>query len=344
MHVFTEIQNLLSQHQAFVCYAKPNATAWKLLVQQNDNCNVFSDQNGFVFVPFHEGTKVVIPFEGSAFFQGNFEEIEPETVALFPADHVQQSGFENLVANGIATIAQGNLDKVVVSRNLTIPGHFSVIASFKNIIKTYPTAFRYLFVHPKIGIWMGATPEQLVQIHTNEFETVALAGTKLFSDAVEWTPKEITEQKIVTDYIVSNISSRVKNLAVSEPQTIQAGNLAHLKSVITGQLTTDFSALDLITTLHPTPAVCGLPKAAAMEFILSNEQYHRSYYSGYLGEFNSQDATDLFVNLRCMQWEEQAVTIYVGCGITADSDPQLEYIETVNKSMTMRNVLVKSKK
>jgi isochorismate synthase len=171
-----------------------------------------------------------------------------------------------------------------------------------------------------------------------------LAGTKLFSDAVEWTPKEITEQKIVTDYIVSNISSRVNNLAVSEPKTVQAGNLAHLKSVITGQLTTDFSALDLITTLHPTPAICGLPKELATEFILANEQYHRSYYAGFLGEFNSQNTTDLFVNLRCMQWEEQAVTIYVGCGITADSDPQLEYIETVNKSMTMRNVLVEIKK
>jgi isochorismate synthase len=342
MKVFNEIQNLLSQHQAFVCYVKPNATVWNLLVQKKDNCIEFTGQDGFVFVPFQEGTKVVIPFEGSVFYQGIFEEIEPESITLFPTDHQQQDDFENLVAKGISAIAQGNLDKVVVSRKLTISGQFSIIATFKNIIKTYPNAFRYLFVHPKIGIWMGATPEQLIQIHTNEFETVALAGTKLFSDAVVWTPKEINEQKIVTDYIVSNISSRVNNLAVSEPKTVQAGNLAHLKSVITGQLTTDFSALDLITTLHPTPAICGLPKAAATEFILTNEQYHRSYYAGFLGEYNFQDTTDLFVNLRCMQWEEQVVTIYVGCGITADSDPQLEYIETVNKSMTMRNVLVKS--
>ena len=344
MQVFTKIQSLLAQHQAFVCYAKPNTSVWNLLVQGNEESIEFSGQDGFVFVPFHEGAKITIPFEGSSFFQGNLAEFEHETVVPFPTDHLQQTDFENLVTKGISAIVEGNLDKVVVSRKQSIPGHFSIVASFKNILKAYPTAFRYLFVHPKIGIWMGATPEQLVQIKHNQFETVALAGTKLFSETVDWTPKEITEQKIVTDYIVSKISAQVKNLAVSDSQTVQAGNLAHLKSVITGQLTTDFSALDLVTTLHPTPAVCGLPKAAATEFIIANEQYHRAYYSGFLGEFNSEDTTDLFVNLRCMQWEEEAVHVYVGCGITADSDSKLEYIETVNKSMTMRNILVKSKK
>ena len=315
---------------------------WHLGVQSTDDVHLFTGQSGFVFMPFDRGDRVVIPFDAAHFSYGILDAYEDCIFTECQTATDQKETFEKLVATAIATINEGKLDKVVLSRKLTIPGHFSILASFKNIIKTYPTAFRYLFFHPKIGVWWGATSEQLVQIKKDQFETVALAGTKLVSDAVDWTPKEMTEQKIVTDYIVSKISARAKNIAVSEPQTIQAGNLAHLKSVITGQLTADFSALDLITTLHPTPAVCGLPKAAATAFILENENYNRSYYSGFLGEYNSQDATDLFVNLRCMQWEKEGVHVYVGCGITADSDPKLEYIETENKSMTMRNVLVKS--
>jgi isochorismate synthase len=343
MQVFTEIQTLLLHQKPFVCYIKPNATVWNLLVQDNEASIEFSGQNGFVFVPFQDGKKVVIPFEENAFLQGNLEDLAKEPVTQFQTNNLQQTDFENLVSKGVSAIKQGHFDKVVVSRKLSIPGHFSIVASFKNIVYGYPTAFRYLFVHPKIGIWMGATPEQLVKINKDQYETVALAGTKLYSDGLDWTTKEVNEQKIVTDYIVSKIKNHVNDLALSEPQTIQAGNLAHLKSVITGQLTSKFSALDLITTLHPTPAVCGLPKAAATEFIVKNEHYHRSYYAGFLGEYNTAESTDLFVNLRCLQWEENAVHIYVGCGITADSDPNLEYIETENKSMTMRDILVKVK-
>jgi isochorismate synthase len=187
---------------------------------------------------------------------------------------------------------------------------------------------------------MGATPEQLVTINQNQFETVALAGTQLFSEPIIWTTKEIEEQQFVTDFIVSEIASKVENLVVSEPKTIKAGNLAHLKSIITGQLTDDFSALDLITTLHPTPAICGLPKESALDFILKNEAFNRTYYSGFLGEYNSNNQTDLFVNLRCLEVVNNAVNIYVGCGITKDSNPEMEFLETENKSMTMRDVLV----
>jgi isochorismate synthase len=187
---------------------------------------------------------------------------------------------------------------------------------------------------------MGATPERLVKINQNQFETVALAGTQLFSESIIWNTKEIEEQQFVTDFIVSEIASKVKNLIVSEPKTIKAGNLAHLKSIITGQLTGDFSALDLIMTLHPTPAVCGLPKNFAIDFIQKNEVFDRTYYSGFLGEYNSNNQTDLFVNLRCLEVENNAVNIYVGCGITKDSNPEMEFLETENKSMTMRNIIV----
>ena len=340
MQVFEEIQALLLQHKPFVCYVKPNETVWNLLSQQNDEIIEFSNQAGFVFIPFHGGKQVLIPFEGNKFSQGNLEKLEQKSAKSFTSESNQKEAFENLVSKGVSAIQQGEFDKVVLSRKNVLKEQISILETFQNMISTYPTAFRYLFFHPKIGLWMGATPEQLVKINQNQFETVALAGTQLYSENVIWETKEIEEQQFVTDYIVAKVKNKVTQLIVSDAKTVKAGNLAHLKSFISGELTLDFQANDLIKTLHPTPAVCGLPKENAIDFILKNEGYNRKYYAGFLGEYNKDKQTDLFVNLRCLEVDNDVVNIYVGCGITKDSNPEKEFIETENKSMTMRNILV----
>lgn len=340
MQLFEEISTLLSGQKPFVCYLKPNESIWNLQVQQTIDVVTFSGQSGFVFIPFDAGVKICVPTEISSYSQGKFENLEQKSANQFTSEANQKEAFETLVSKGIAAIQNGVFDKVVLSRKIVLNEQILVVATFQNLIATYPTAFRYLFFHPKIGLWMGATPELLVKINQNQFETVALAGTQLFSESIIWNTKEIEEQQFVTDFIVSEIASKVKNLVVSEPKTIKAGNLAHLKSIITGQLAVGFSALDLITSLHPTPAVCGLPKESALEFIQKNEAFDRTYYSGFLGEYNSNNQTDLFVNLRCLEVVNDAVNIYVGCGITKDSNPEMEFLETENKSMTMRNIIV----
>lgn len=342
MQVFEEINTLLSAQNPFVCYVKPNETVWNLLIQQNDEIIEFSNQAGFVFMPFHEGKQVVIPFEGNKFSQGNFEKLDQKSAENFTSEADQKEAFENLVSKGVSSIQQGEFDKVVLSRKIVLKEQISIVDTFQNLISTYPTAFRYLFFHPKIGLWMGATPEQLVKINQDQFETVALAGTQLYSENVIWATKEIEEQQFVTDYIISKVKDKVNQLTFSDAKTVKAGNLVHLKSFISGELTSDFQANDLIKALHPTPAICGLPKEQAIDFILKNEGYNRKYYAGFLGEYNKKNQTDLFVNLRCLEVENDVVTIYVGCGITKDSNPEKEFIETENKSMTMRNILVGS--
>uniref|UniRef100_UPI00404757F9 isochorismate synthase n=1 Tax=Flavobacterium sp. TaxID=239 RepID=UPI00404757F9 len=340
MQVFEEINTFLSAQNPFVCYVKPNENIWNLLVQQNDEIIEFSGQAGFVFMPFYEGKQVVIPFEGNTFLQGNLENIEKKKSENFTSESNQKEAFENLVSKGVTAIQQGEFDKVVLSRKIVLKEQIAIVATFQNLIATYPTAFRYLFFHPKVGLWMGATPEQLIKINQNQFETVALAGTQLYSENVIWTTKEIEEQQFVTDYIVTKVKDKVTQFMVTDAKTVKAGNLAHLKSLISGDLTTHFHVNDLIKTLHPTPAVCGLPKERTIDFILKNEDYNRKYYAGFLGEYKKDNETDLFVNLRCLEVDKDTVNIYVGCGITKDSIPEKEFIETENKSMTMRNVLV----
>ena len=340
MQVFEEIQVLVSQQKPFVCYVKPNESVWNLLIQQTDEITAFSNQAGFVFVPFHGENQVVIPFEGNSFSQGTVETFEQITAPNYNFENNENEDFQKLVSQGIEAIQKNEFDKVVLSRKIVLKKQISIVATFQNLIATYPSAFRYLFFHPRIGLWMGATPEQLVKINQNQFETVALAGTQLYSENVIWATKEIEEQQFVTDYIITKVKNKVKKLIVTDVEAVNAGNLIHLKSYIRGNLTSDFLANDLIQTLHPTPAVCGLPKERAIDFILKNEGYDRKYYAGFLGEYNKENLTDLFVNLRCLEVDDDVVNIYVGCGITKDSIPEKEFIETENKSMTMRNILV----
>ena len=194
MQLFEEINTLLSGQKPFVCYVKPNECIWNLQVQKTSEIVAFSGQSGFMFMPFDAGIKVCIPTDISFFTQGNFENLEHKSANKFTSEANQKDTFENLVSKGIAAIQKGAFDKVVLSRKIVLNEQISVVATFQNLIATYPTAFRYLFFHPKIGLWMGATPERLVKINQNHFETVALAGTQLFSEPIIWNTKEIEEQ------------------------------------------------------------------------------------------------------------------------------------------------------
>ena len=123
---------------------------------------------------------------------------------------------------------------------------------------------------------------------------------------------------------------------------------------------TSQSLNDLISILHPTPAVCGTPRELALDFIRSSENYDREYYTGFFGELNIsensstrnskrnienrayqtiKESTDLAVNLRCMKLINNTAVLYSGGGITKDSDPGQEYIEIYNKIQTVKSIL-----
>jgi len=341
--LFNKLKNHQKQNLPFVIYAKPNSVNIEGIFQQDENQYFLEDvaTSGFIFAPFI-GKINIIPFKVSEVV--SFEIKAPSfnlEVKKQPSNPKGKQQFEKLVVAGLLAIHEKKIEKVVLSRKIILDETIDTIATFKTILVAYPTAFRYLFFHPKIGLWMGASPEQLVKLEGKKFETVALAGTQLYSKNIVWKSKEKEEQQFVSDYILDKVKHKVKNIKVSDFKTVKAGDLAHLKTCISGELNTDFKSFDLVKALHPTPAICGLPKEEALRFILENENYDRKYYAGFLGEWNKANQSDLFVNLRCLEVENEKVNLYVGCGITKDSNPEKEFIETENKSMTMRNILVK---
>lgn len=324
----------------FVLYANPSENQLNAHFQDDNELHEFKLQTGFVFVSFDGLTQVVLPKEKTACFEEEiyFKEDFKSKLIDISESIAAKIQFENLVNISVKAIQSGTFEKIVVSRRIDFTTEIDVFQTYQKLLKTYPTAFRYLFFHPKIGLWLGATPEQLLKIENNRFETVALAGTQLFATDIHWNTKEIEEQQFVTDYIVSNCKDIALNIEVSEPFTVQAGKLAHIKTTISGTISKE-NEVKLISSLHPTPAVCGLPKEKAKKFILENENYDRKFYAGFLGEWNVNAKTNLFVNLRCLEIGT-VNSIYVGCGITKDSESEKEFFETENKAETIKNILI----
>ena len=344
-----KITQSIKEKLPFVVYNKPKSKEVIGMFQKNDTlykCTSISLEKGFVFAPFEDNENIVLfPFNACSILK---EKMDASIFELNTTTNFIDSSrdeHQKLVAKGIKSIKKGEFKKVVLSRKqIQDVSDFDLIETYLKLLSLYPNAFVYVWYHPKIGLWLGATPETLLKVESNQFKTMSLAGTQVFKKDLKpcWTDKEIEEQNLVTTYIVEKLTSFSKKIKLSETTSVKAGTLWHLRTDIVGVLdeTKEDSLEQLIKMLHPTPAVCGLPKNAAKNFILKNENYNRSFYTGFLGELNMDaKSTSLFVNLRCMQIVDNKAIIYVGGGITKESDPEKEWKETVSKSNIMRKVL-----
>lgn len=368
-NVFERIATQYKNTLPFVAYRKPNSKFVKALFQNTDalyTADTFTE-SGFVFSPFDANeASVLMPLNKSDQMEV-YMDVIAENQSVFKASDVSiedKSKHIHLVNKGIKAIKNNQFTKVVLSRKEIVPLlEITPISIFKRLLNTYPSAFVYFWYHPKVGLWLGATPETLIEIEGNRFSIMALAGTQDYKGTTEvvWKDKEIDEQQIVANFIIQQLKPSVENLNVSKTETVKAGNLLHLKTMISAKLKLESSNLkQLIFDLHPTPAVCGFPKASAKKFILEEEHYNRDFYTGFLGELNyeksiaprsskknienrayviTKKCTQLYVNLRCMQIQEQNAHIYVGGGITESSNADAEWEETVSKSKIIKSIL-----
>lgn len=345
MDFFAKARLQLEQEKPFVLYRKPGEKqVWAIL--QDDSANYFSNdlsQSGFVFAPFGKGPVFLLPASDSKKLCVACEPAPSNTATPeLEIDANAKKDFEAMVARGISAINAGEFDKVVLSRTESVSlGDLDVFEAFERLVAAYPSAFVYLWYHPGTDIWMAATPERLLYANGKHFKTMALAGTQKYQGEVqaEWAQKEKEEQRFVTDFIWDSLEGMASGIELSQPYTYRAGNLLHIRTDISGELDSAADLRKAISALHPTPAVCGLPKEAALRFIVANEGYDREFYSGFLGEFDPAAETDLYVNLRCVRIAKNTAKLFVGCGITKDSDAEKEFFETVNKSLTIRKAL-----
>lgn len=359
-------KNQLKKELPFVLYKKPSETILNAIFQDDNALHQVVDyrEQGFVFAPFLESTNPVL-LKSDAICKASLEVSSDKRINVIDgmaSDSNEEERYIHSIEKAISEIQSGNCKKIVLSRNFEVPLTKPILIVFEELLNAYPNAFCYFWYHPKVGMWLGATPEILVKASGLHFTTMSLAGTQNKKEGQEhpkWSSKELEEQQLVTDYIAEVLAARATEVKVGATETVSAGHLWHLRSKITGKFINDTLG-DLVTALHPTPAVCGLPLQDARRFILEHENYERTYYTGFLGELNftqeksrnrnrkNQEnsayrsvvkTSELFVNLRCMQKINDSLIIYVGGGITADSDPKSEWLETKSKAQTMLRLL-----
>jgi isochorismate synthase len=272
-----------------------------------------------------------------------------------PAPHTAtQAEYTALVELGVAAIEARTVGKVVSSRaaRRPLPPGFDPLAAFDELCQKYERAFVSLVSVPGVGTWLGASPEVLAEVTADgHFHTMALAGTQPLLPGVRpqeaiWRQKEIEEQALVSRYIVNCFKQlRLREYQETGPRTTVAGQLLHLRTDFEVDLKNVPSpaslGTDMLRLLHPTSAVGGMPRVAALDFLAHHEGYDRAYYSGFLGPVNvaAPGVARLFVNLRCLQLRADEAILYAGTGLTVDSDPVREWQETEYKMRTIGAVL-----
>lgn len=242
----------------------------------------------------------------------------------------------------------GQFRKLVLSRcaEECIGIQQDILFLFKQACKLYPRLFVSLTYTGRSGLWLTATPEILLEGSGNRWRTIALAGTMKLEgeqlngegEQVCWSTKNIQEQHYVAAYIKECLEHFADEIREEGPRTVRAANLVHLRSDFSFTLLNKVRVGDVLQMLHPTPAVCGLPKQEAFRFIIEHEHSPRQYYSGFMGPI-LQDSTRLYVSLRCMQILPDRFRLYAGGGLLKDSVGEQEWQETEAKLETMRRLL-----
>ena len=335
--------------KAFVIYKLPNTSIIRI-IYQSDN-KVYEDptlqQSGFYFYPYDvsRNKAIVFPLDKltiKEYLLNNFA-YESKTLSYEIVDKdLLEKNHTAKVEQAIEDIKNDkNLQKLVISSKFEIiASKFNWENSLLNLMHHYDNALVWLWHHPSVGTWMGATPELLGAYENDNFQTVSLAGTLPVKqdEPLMWSSKEIKEQALVTEYIENKLKKFTDDYTIGSPQTILQGNIAHIQSRFSVKISSD-ELNHLILQLHPTPAVCGLPTDRAKKSISRIENYDRKYYTGFLG-WKTHEKLYLFVNLRSMMIQSfDKISIYVGGGILENSCPKKEWHEISNKSQVLISCL-----
>lgn len=358
------IDTCLSKNLFFAAYRLPNREHIELVVQTSnekhiiDSNNAFSELHGFLVTPFSETRNcpsfIIKPDIYASDYLSNedFEVLSKLETQAIQSDEthtptsIQYNDYLKQIDYVIEQIEKGEFEKVVLSRVKVLEGSYvtKLNSIFSQLIEDYPNAFVFMF-NAGPHLWIGATPEPLLRAENGSMFTVSLAGTRPFEsknlNIGAWNSKERLEQEYVTRYISKVLSKfNLIDVNLEGPYTKRAGNLVHLR--------TDFSFRseelkeclgEFLNNLHPTPAVCGMPREKSLDLIRQLENHEREYYAGFVGPVGLNDRLSLYVNLRCMKVLQNNLALFIGGGITADSVPSDEWQETEIKAETLLSVL-----
>lgn len=308
-------------------------------------------QEGFVVAPFKATDEcpmaLILPDKISVQeYDAKADAESADNEAVTKASEEYQSVFETFHKE----VANEHFHKLVLARKKDTKTTYNDLEKlYEKACRMYPRLMIMLFSTPQTGTWIVASPEILIEGKAGQMHTVALAGTMAYRDGyLDWSEKNKGEQHIVEQYIANTLEPLCDDVLKDGPVTMRAGDLVHLRTDFRFRMKSGISLGALVSRMHPTPAVCGLPKKEAYDFILKNERLDRKYYSGFAGPVNINDETHLYVSLRCAELfptpntqhpsPHQAI-LYAGGGIMPGSQCEAEWQETESKMKTIAHVL-----
>ena len=357
---------LVSNHSDYEKFNLPIfITSVKFPIKKNsEEWNDFNDLDFIVpkIILFqHSGTCFIIAnfFSESFSHQENFNEfLERETELIYNLENRLQEfngnpailkskeddndfeNWKNIIESVVKEIQHEKIDKVVIARRVEneISTPINWQKTLDDLNKKYPSCTNFLFKSGK-SIFFGSTPEILIKYSGNDFFTEALAGSikrgntpeedRSLENELLKSDKNNVEHDAVIDYIKKSVFNFVDKVEIAKsPNIKKLPNIQHLQTSVTGTLKSKDQVFKIISSLFPTPAVCGIPKDQSLKMIEKTEDFDRGLFSGVIGWFNADNYGEFFVTIRSALVKDNKLYAYAGCGIVEGSDPKEEFEET----------------
>jgi len=268
------------------------------------------------------------------------------------ADEWTRGDWSRAVEWALDRIQAGGVEKVVLARSRVVraPHAWDVVRAFTALRETYPPCFRFLYWDNSGSVFLGASPERLVSLRDGQVRADAVAGTARLgtADAGDAArallddPKERREHEVVAREILSALREVCPDAAApAEPSLLRLAGLAHLHTPVTATAKPGTHVLDLVSRLHPTPAVAGTPRDEALRLIRVIEPRGRGWYAGPIGWMTPEGEGDFAVGIRSALVRGHRALLYAGAGIVAGSQPEREWDECEAKLGSIGDVLLR---
>ncbi len=270
--------------------------------------------------------------------------------------HPDREAWSTSVARSSGAVGRGRIDKVVLARRVDIRASRAidtdaVLRRLGSPDVDAATAPVTVFAFSRgARTFLGASPERLVEARGDLFRTIALAGTTgrdpdptidgQLAEALLASEKDREEHSVVVEMLRETLAPLASTLDIDRtPHIVRLPTLQHLASDVAGVLRDDRGILDLVDRLHPTPAVGGWPRVAALELLEEQEHLDRGWYAGPVGWLDAHGQGEFVVAIRSGVIEGDQASLFVGCGIVGDSEPDREWAESGMKLQSLVSAL-----
>ncbi|MBM7570910.1 isochorismate synthase [Aquibacillus albus] len=264
---------------------------------------------------------------------------------------VNPDQWKELVLKAMKEIKKGKADKIVLAREMIVSFEKDVDLSsiLHDLIETQTNSYIFAFENSE-DCFIGASPEQLVRVEGNQLFSSCLAGTaprgftsiedRTIGEELLTDVKNRQEHKFVVQMIKESVVECCEEVRVpNHPVLYPLKNLQHLYTPVQARLKNNYSIFDIVQRLHPTPALGGFPQDKSLAFIRENEQLDRGWYGAPIGWLDAYQNGEFAVAIRSALIKGREASLFAGCGVVKDSDPEAEYQETNMKFIPMLSVL-----